>query len=84
MIEIGATIALAAVAGLWSLSNKIHSRINTSSERIKTLDNRTSAVELGDAQNYVSKNELAAIISRVESHMVRIENKLDQIVLRNE
>ena len=84
MIEIGATIALAAVAGLWSLSNKIHSRINTSSDRIKTLDNRISAVELGVAQNYVSKNELAAIISRVESHMVRIENKLDQIVLRNE
>tara|TARA_Y100000289_G_scaffold47166_1_gene47395 strand:+ start:578 stop:724 length:147 start_codon:yes stop_codon:yes gene_type:complete len=47
------------------------------------LDRRLDGVELGVAQDYVSKTDLATMVDRMEDHMVRIENKLDQIVLRN-
>ena len=40
-------------------------------------------MELTVASDYVKKSELTELISRMEDHMVRIENKLDQIVLRN-
>ena len=44
---------------------------------------RLDAIELNVAQDYVSKADLAVMVQRMEDHMVRIENKLDQIVLRN-
>ena len=52
-------------------------------ERISALDRRLDGIELTVASDYVKKSELADMISRMEDHMVRIENKLDQIVLRN-
>ena len=39
--------------------------------------------ELSVAQDYVSKADLSVMVQRMEDHMVRIENKLDQIALRN-
>jgi uncharacterized coiled-coil protein SlyX len=52
-------------------------------ERISALDRRLDGIELTVASDYVKKSELSDLISRMEDHMVRIENKLDQIVLRN-
>ena len=46
-------------------------------------DRRIDAIELGVAQDYVSKADLSVMTKRMEDHMVRIENKLDQIVLRH-
>ena len=47
------------------------------------LDKRIDQVELGMAQSYVSKADFQRTLERVEGHMVRIENKLDELVLAN-
>lgn len=74
---------IAAIAGGAALNNRLHNRINNVHDRISGLDRRIDALELNVAQDYVSKADLSVMIQRMEDHMVRIESKLDQIVLRN-
>ena len=74
---------IAKVAGGATLNNRLHNRINNVHDRISGLDRRIDAIELSVAQDYVSKADLSTMVQRMEDHMVRIENKLDQIVLRN-
>ncbi len=57
--------------------------MNNVHDRISGLDRRIDAIELGVAQDYVSKADLSVMTKRMEDHMIRIETKLDQIVLRN-
>ena len=83
MIEAAVTAVVDAIAGGAALNNRIHNRINNVHDRISGLDRRIDAIELSVAQDYVSKAELSTMVQRMEDHMVRIENKLDQIVLRN-
>ncbi len=65
-----------------ALNNRLHNRINSVHERISALDRRLDNIELTVASDYVKKKELSELLSRMEDHMVRIENKLDQIVLK--
>jgi bacterioferritin (cytochrome b1) len=74
---------IAMVAGGSALNNRLHNRINNVHDRISGLDRRIDSIELGVAQDYVSKADLSVMVQRMEDHMVRIENKLDQIALRN-
>ena len=74
---------IAIVAGGATLNNRLHNRISNVHDRISGLDRRIDAIELGVAQDYVSKADLSTMVKRMEDHMVRIEGKLDQIVLRN-
>lgn len=74
---------IAAIAGGAALNNRLHNRINNVHDRISGLDRRIDALELNVAQDYVSKADLSVMVQRMEDHMVRIESKLDQIVLRN-
>ena len=74
---------IAIVAGGATLNNRLHNRINNVHDRISGIDRRIDAIELSVAQDYVSKADLSTMVQRMEDHMVRIENKLDQIVLRN-
>lgn len=83
MSEAVVSLAVAIVAGGAALNNRLHNRINSVHERISALDRRLDGVELTVASDYVKKAELAELLARMEDHMVRIENKLDQIVLRN-
>lgn len=83
MIEALVSLSIAAIAGGAALNNRLHNRINSVHERISALDRRLDGIELTVASDYVKKSELSDMISRMEDHMVRIENKLDQIVLRN-
>ena len=83
MIEALVSLSIAAIAGGAALNNRLHNRINSVHERISALDRRIDGIELTVASDYVKKSELSDLISRMEDHMVRIENKLDQIVLRN-
>ena len=83
MIEAAIPAVVAAIAGGAALNNRIHNRINNVHDRISGLDRRIDAIELSVAQDYVSKADLSTMVQRMEDHMVRIENKLDQIVLRN-
>lgn len=83
MLEALISVAIAGIAGGAALNNRLHQRINNVHDRISGLDRRIDAIELGVAQDYVSKADLSIITKRLEDHMVRIENKLDQIVLRH-
>ena len=58
----------------------LQSRMNT---RINEVDSRIDRVELRIAEKYVQREELSNALQKMEDHMIRIENKLDQIVLRN-
>jgi len=76
MIEAGVSALIGAIAAGAALTNRIHNRISD-------LDKRVDTFELSVAQEYVSKADLSVMVQRMEDHMVRIENKLDQIALRN-
>lgn len=83
-METVVSVLIACVAGGAALNNRLHNRINNVHDRISGLDRRIDALELNVAQEYVSKADLSVMVQRMEDHMVRIENKLDQIVLRNQ
>ena len=83
MTEALVTSVVAVVTAGAALNNRLHNRINSVHERISALDRRLDGIELTVASDYVKKSELAELLSRMEDHMVRIENKLDQIALRN-
>tara|TARA_A100001201_G_scaffold1147_1_gene2933 strand:+ start:7695 stop:7946 length:252 start_codon:yes stop_codon:yes gene_type:complete len=82
-MEVIVSVVIACVAGGAALNNRLHNRINNVHDRISGLDRRIDALELNVAQDYVSKADLSTLINRMEDHMIRIESKLDQIVLRN-
>ena len=75
MIDAVAAIAIAALSGLGMVTQKLHNRINE-------LDSRLDGVELRIASDYVTKTDLNEMVERVEQHMVRIENKLDKIIIK--
>lgn len=81
MIEAVVTTALAAVAGVATLTNRLHTRINHLHDRIADMDRRVDGVELRIAEKYVAKADLAAILRSMEEHMIRIENKLDKLTI---
>ena len=83
MLEAAVSLTRATVAAGAVLNNRLHQRINNVHDRISAFDRRIDNVELSVAQEYVSKTDLQTMIDRMEDHMVRIENKLDQIVFRN-
>ena len=83
MSEAIVSLAVAVVAGGAALNNRLHNRINSVHNRISALDRRLDGIELTVASDYVKKAELAELLSRMEDHMVRIENKLDQIAFRS-
>ena len=74
-IEAFVGLAIAGVTGLSALTQKLHNRISE-------LDKRIDTVELRVAADYVSKTELSDIMTRLEGHVARIENKLDRLVER--
>ena len=76
MIEATVSAVVAFIAAGAALTNRIHNRISD-------MDRRLDTFELRVATNYVEKEEFGKAIQKIEDHMVRIENKLDQIVLRN-
>ena len=75
MVEVAVSIGIAAVTGMAAVTTRLHSRIHE-------LDKRIDQVELRVAEQYVSKEELAGMIDRVEGHLIRLENKLDKLTYR--
>ena len=72
MLESIISAAIAVVSGGAILTSRLHTRISE-------LDKRIDQVELAMATTYVSKNDFEKALERVESHMIRIEDKLDAI-----
>ena len=73
-MEAAVTILIAAFSGLGVL----HGRLNS---RIHELDRRLDGIEVKVAENYVSKNCFEVSVKRLEDHMVRVESKLDTLML---
>ena len=76
MFEAGVAAGIALITAIVSVHNRLHSKIGE-------VDSRVDKIELRVAENYVQKQELSIILQKMEDHMIRIENKLDQIVMRN-
>jgi bacterioferritin (cytochrome b1) len=74
MIESIISATIAVVTGGFVLTSKLSSKLDN-------LDKRIDGVELSMAQNYVTKNDFEKTLERVEGHMIRIEEKLDEIVI---
>ena len=75
MLETVVPIAVAMATGFSVLITRIHSRVHE-------LDRRVDGVELRIAEDYLTKQEFSTVLERVETHMVRIENKLDKIIFK--
>ena len=76
MIEAGVSAVVAIIAAGAALTNKIHNRITD-------MDKRLDTFELRVATSYVPKQDFETAVQKIEDHMIRIENKIDQIVLKN-
>ena len=76
MIEPFIPIFIAAASGFAVLTSKIYNRI-------ARLDSRVDSIELRVVQEFVSKDDFTAAAERMEAHMIRIEDKLDNLVNRN-
>ena len=68
-------VFIAGATGFSVLISRLHSRVTA-------LDTRVDQFELRVASSYVSKADLNEIMERFETHMTRIENKLDRIILK--
>jgi hypothetical protein len=80
MIETAIAGAISLVIGVSGGVLAVNSKANS---RMDQLDKRIDAIELRFAEKYVPRQELSNALQKMEDHMIRIENKLDQIVLRN-
>lgn len=75
MIEAVVSATVAALAAGAALTNRLHNRITE-------LDRRVDAFELRVATNYVPQEQISETMRKMEDHMIRIENKLDQMILK--
>jgi septal ring factor EnvC (AmiA/AmiB activator) len=80
MIEALITGVVSLIVGVGGGVLTVNSRSNS---RMDQIDSRIDSIELRFAEKYVPRQELATALQKMEDHMIRIENKLDQIVLRN-
>jgi uncharacterized coiled-coil protein SlyX len=80
MIEALITGVVSLIVGVGGGVVSLHGKSNT---RMDSIDKRIDDIELRLAEKYVPRHELATALQKMEDHMIRIENKLDQIVLRN-
>ena len=76
MVEAGVAAGIALLTAIVSVHNRLHSKISD-------VDSRVDKVELRVAEHYVQKQELSTALQKMEDHMIRIETKLDQMLLRN-
>lgn len=78
MIEAILTGVVSLVIGA---SGAVLSITNKSTGRMDEIDKRIDGIEIRLAEKYVPRQELANALQKMEDHMIRIENKLDQIAL---
>jgi uncharacterized coiled-coil protein SlyX len=69
MLESAVAIAIAVSTGLGVFASRLNARVNQ--------------IELRVAEKYIPREEVSLILTRFEDHMIRIENKLDNL-LRSE
>jgi bacterioferritin (cytochrome b1) len=72
MIEPFVPLVVAAATGFAVLTSKIYSRISL-------LDSKVDKIELRVVQDYVTKGDFNNALTRMEGHLIRMEDKLDAI-----
>ena len=72
MIEPFVPIFVAVGTGFAVLTSRIYNRISM-------LDNKLDKIELRVVQEYVTKGYFNNALSRMESHLIRLEDKIDAI-----
>ena len=72
MLEATVAIGIAGITAMAALTQRLHNRITY-------LDDRIDKIELRVAEDYVSKRDLNVMMDKMETHMLRIEDKLDAI-----
>ena len=75
MIEAWVAASVAVIGGGYSVVQALH-------RRITHIDTRLDRIELNLARDYVPRAEYMATQEKLESHMVRIEEKLDRMLER--
>ena len=83
MIEAAVAAALAVVTGLAAVTNRLHKRIDEVQANVSAVDRRVDTAELTMARSYVFKTDFEKAFEKMEDHMVRIETKLDQMLINN-
>ena len=73
MIEAFIPAIVAVVTGAAVLFNKVN-------HRVTQLDQRVDKLELKLVESFTTKADFASAMERMESHMIRIEDKLDKLV----
>ena len=76
MIEVAIPAIVAAVTGGAVLFTRVHNRIHD-------LDRRVDTIELRMVESFVGKEDFARSMDQIQSHMIRIEEKLDKLVDKN-
>ena len=76
VIEATVSAVIAIVAAAATVSNRLSNRIND-------MDKRLDTFELRVATSYVPKQDFEGAMAKMEDHMIRIETKLDKMLLRN-
>lgn len=76
MVEAAVSAVIAALTGVLAVHTRMGSRIND-------VDRRIDQVELRIAESYIKREEFSSAIKKMEDHMIRIENKIDQISLKH-
>ena len=72
MIEPFVPVFIAVGTGFAVLTSRIYNKIGN-------LDSRVDGIELRIVEDFVSKNELQVVMNRMESHLIRMEDKIDAI-----
>ena len=64
---------VALIGGGWGIISGVH-------KRSRNVDTRLDRIELAMAKDYVPRSEFLASQTKLEEHMVRIEEKLDRML----
>lgn len=83
MIEATVAATLAIITGLAAVTNRLHKRIDDVQANVTAVDRRVDTAELSMARHYVYKEDFEKAFEKMEDHMVRIETKLDQMLINN-
>ena len=73
MIEPFIPAVVAVVTGVAVLFNKVN-------QRVTQLDHRVDKLELKLVESFTTKQEFSDAMIRMESHLIRIEDKMDQFI----
>ena len=73
MVEAWVTASIAVVGGAWGIISTLH-------RRVTHVDTRLDRIELGLARDYVTRTEFYKEHTKLEEHMIRIEEKLDRML----